>query len=298
MVSKRGKPINGWNEDDRNNNKYYEEWCFKWALMLYDIMKEGAPVFIFGGRRTIHAALIAMERAGFLVKDVLAWKKDSAHHRSQDVFKVLARRGTFKLTKEKIEKVALIVGIDIAIKLEKIIDVEYDNSKKFINALEEIDPILKKKYLYETLEIAQNDDEVSEQIATWKGWRLGNLAPIYEPIAWLFKPYSLETLTDNLLENKVGAMNLNECKIDGKSPTNILEFSFRRMKEKINYMRHKTTKLIKYLIKLTTLENQIVLDAFLGSGTTALACKELNRKYIGIEKNPETYEIAIKRLKG
>jgi len=39
------------------------------------------------------------------------------------------------------------------------------------------------------------------------------------------------------------------------------------------------------------------LDPFLGSGTTAVACKKLNRRFIGIEKNQEYVKIATQRLK-
>jgi len=39
-----------------------------------------------------------------------------------------------------------------------------------------------------------------------------------------------------------------------------------------------------------------VLDPFIGSGTTAVACKELNRQFIGFELNPKFYEIANDRL--
>lgn len=39
-----------------------------------------------------------------------------------------------------------------------------------------------------------------------------------------------------------------------------------------------------------------MLDPFMGSGTTAVACKELNRQYIGFELNPKFYEIANDRL--
>lgn len=43
-------------------------------------------------------------------------------------------------------------------------------------------------------------------------------------------------------------------------------------------------------------ENDLILDPFLGSGTTAIACKRLNRKYIGIEISSEYCEVAKKRL--
>ena len=42
--------------------------------------------------------------------------------------------------------------------------------------------------------------------------------------------------------------------------------------------------------------NDLVLDCFMGSGTTACACKELGRNFIGIEKNPEYIDMANKRL--
>lgn len=293
---KRGKPINGWNSDDRNINKEYEDWCFSWGLMLYDIMKEGAPVLIFGGRRTIHAALKGLERAGFLVKDILAWEKENAHHRSQDIFKVLVKRGKYKLSNDKIDFLQNIIGMDLAMKLRDIVDIEYSNYKEFIFALNEVDKYLKKKYEYEILDIALFDEEIRKQVDTWRGWKLGNLAPIYEPIAWLFKPYSSTTLTDNLLKYNVGAMNVNECKIDGKSPTNLLKFGFKKGEETGLHEAQKPLELMKYLIKLTTLENQTVLDCFVGSGTTAVAAKELNRNYIAIEKNKEIYNIARDRI--
>lgn len=62
---------------------------------------------------------------------------------------------------------------------------------------------------------------------------------------------------------------------------------------------HPTVKpltLMSYLITLGSREGDIVLDPFLGSGTTALAAKKLNRNYIGIEREPEYMEIAEARL--
>lgn len=59
----------------------------------------------------------------------------------------------------------------------------------------------------------------------------------------------------------------------------------------------KPIKLMSYLITLGSRPKDIVLDPFVGSGTTCIAAKMLNRNYIGIEKEKEYYQIAVKRLK-
>lgn len=58
----------------------------------------------------------------------------------------------------------------------------------------------------------------------------------------------------------------------------------------------KPTELLEYLIKTYTLENETVLDNCAGSGTTGVACKNINRNYILIEKEPEYVDIIKKRL--
>ena len=66
-----------------------------------------------------------------------------------------------------------------------------------------------------------------------------------------------------------------------------------------NHWQHPTQKpisLFEYLIKTYTNEGNLVLDNCIGSGTTAVACKRLNRKYIGFENNDEYYNIAKKRI--
>lgn len=57
-------------------------------------------------------------------------------------------------------------------------------------------------------------------------------------------------------------------------------------------------KYVKRHILHTTQENDIVLDCFCGSGTTCVAAKELNRRFIGMEINEEYHKIACDRLNG
>lgn len=69
---------------------------------------------------------------------------------------------------------------------------------------------------------------------------------------------------------------------------------------KPRHNNHPTVKpiaLMEYLIKLVTRKNGLVLDCFMGSGTTAVACLRLGYNFIGIEKEPEYIKIANARLK-
>ena len=67
-------------------------------------------------------------------------------------------------------------------------------------------------------------------------------------------------------------------------------------KERIGYPTQKPLALLNRIISASSNEGDTVLDPFCGSGTTLLAAKRLNRKWIGIDRNPEAVEISQRRL--
>ena len=64
----------------------------------------------------------------------------------------------------------------------------------------------------------------------------------------------------------------------------------------INHPTPKPTKFIKEILEMFSAENELVLDPFIGSGSTAIACKDMNRRYIGFEIIKEYVDLANKRL--
>lgn len=66
--------------------------------------------------------------------------------------------------------------------------------------------------------------------------------------------------------------------------------------EKVGHPTQKSLKLMKEIISIHTNENDVVLDPFMGSGTTGVACLDLNRKFIGIELDKNYFKLAIDRL--
>lgn len=76
-------------------------------------------------------------------------------------------------------------------------------------------------------------------------------------------------------------------------PRSILKFN---NEGKTKHPTQKPLELIKYLINTFSNENSLVLDSCLGSGTTAVACIETNRKYIGYELDKKYFDIATERI--
>ena len=109
---------------------------------------------------------------------------------------------------------------------------------------------------------------------------------------------------------KVNYLSATEYVWIGSKGTKAWTFNFKQQKEMKNFMitanksaygetKHPTEKpkeLIKHLLEIHTKEEDLVLDIFAGSGTTAVCCKELNRKYILCELSEEYISMAKHRL--
>lgn len=79
-------------------------------------------------------------------------------------------------------------------------------------------------------------------------------------------------------------------------PTSIITVS-NAIQDNKEHSTQKPVELFRYLIKTYTNEGELVLDNCIGSGTTAVACKQANRNFIGIELNKEYVDVANQRLK-
>ena len=79
-------------------------------------------------------------------------------------------------------------------------------------------------------------------------------------------------------------------------PTSIIEFA--TDKRNNQHPTQKPTALLEYLIKTYTNEGMTVFDATMGSGSTGVACKNTDRNFIGIEKDPQYYAVAVARVDG
>jgi hypothetical protein len=79
---------------------------------------------------------------------------------------------------------------------------------------------------------------------------------------------------------------------DPPLPNTILEIKSQRGK----HSTQKPLDLMKWVLKYYSKEGDVVLDPTMGSGSTGVACKEMNRDFVGMEMNPEIYEVAVNRI--
>ena len=80
-------------------------------------------------------------------------------------------------------------------------------------------------------------------------------------------------------------------------PVNILQYNIDKKRDGKGHSTQKPVKLMEYLIKTYTNEQETVLDFTMGSGTTGVACCNTNRNFIGIELDKEYFKIAEERIR-
>ena len=127
--------------------------------------------------------------------------------------------------------------------------------------------------------------------------------PTYNPQLTDKKPENIRKLSENIKAKE--SENYGKYKrsddfrsipIDKTYPRDVLNFKNSNIKKKI-HPTQKPIALMEYLIKTYTNENESVLDFTMGSGSTGVAAKNLNRSFIGIEQDEKYFEIAKQRIK-
>lgn len=122
---------------------------------------------------------------------------------------------------------------------------------------------------------------------------------VYNPIMGVGEPYKLMSGKQKLEKNNSTVRSsIKSVVTDNKGlryPKATLEF--KSDKDKL-HPTQKPVDLLEYLIRTYTVEGMVVLDSCMGSGSTGVACKNLNRSFIGIELDEGYFDIAKQRING
>ena len=129
------------------------------------------------------------------------------------------------------------------------------------------------------------------------GRKTPQLKPCIEPMVLAQKPRT-GTFVENWLEHEVGLVDTKQS-LDGKFPGNLMACPKPDKAEKgigNEHLTVKPIKLLEHLIKLFTTPGQVVLDPFLGSGSTAVAALNCQRACIGFEIERTYVRISEQRI--
>jgi DNA modification methylase len=334
-----------------------------WAL-AYKLLIPGGHLLAFGGSRTYHRMVCAIEDAGFEIRDQIMWLYGTGFPKSLNVSR----------------------AIDLAAGVEREIIGESNRHgggrNNVFNQDDFTNPIT-----------APSTDEAKQ----WQGWGTA-LKPAHEPIVLARKPLAASTVAENVVELGVGGLNIDECRVQyiseadkesatpqgkctsksgalagssqhdgnrsehdrpelkGRFPANVVHDGSEEVEEAFaefgetsktgnrkdpqkgytrtgigigpasnhagkeytdcgtasrffycakassserNESKHPTVKplaLMKWLVRMVTPPDGVVLDPFAGTATTGVAAKELGFDFVGIELNHEHFAFAKKRL--
>ena len=294
-----------------------------WKL-AYDLLKPGGYLLAFSASRNYHRMAVAIEDAGFEIRDQIMWIYGSGFPKSLNIGKAIDKRLGNKRE---------VVGTRVSA-FGDADGSETDDGRN-----------LWGKESTKEVELTKGNSE-------YEGWGTA-LKPAHEPIVMARKPLE-GTNIDNVLKYGTGAINIDGCRIQGddtggerkitnrksRDKNNVWTDDNSGMKQEANHFAdadpkgrypanmmhdglqedwaryfycpktssaergsnntHPTVKpqeLMKYLCRLVTPKGGVVLDPFMGSGSTGMAAKDEGFDFIGIEKEQEYFEIAEARIK-
>lgn len=262
----------------------------------FNALRPGAYAAVFSSVRLMHRLMVALEDSGFIIKDVMFWAFLNGMPKSRNIA----------------------LDIDKELGVESKIVGEYKYVQGYKREGADNYKTQQKKHIKTPMSAIGN---------LFIGSGLG-IKPAYEPIILVQKPIEQGlTLSQNLIKHNTGALNIEQTRIPyeegekkvghnphiaGRVTANIIRTdSFNDGYDKFflvpkvrqhadDYNNHPTLKpveLMQHIVKLLTWEDQIVLDPFMGSGSTGMACLALNRKFIGYELDNAYFSIAERRMK-
>jgi len=258
-------------------------------------MKPGAFGAVFSSIRLMHRLMVDLEETGFIIKDVLFWSYLNGMPKSRDV--------------------ALDIDKELGVASKKVGTYKYVQGYKKNGAESYKSGTAKDKL-----------EPYSKVGIQYKGSGLG-IKPAYEPIILVQKPLEGKlTVAKNIIKYGTGALNIEDSRIPyakgelkvghnphprGRVTSNILRteafndgydkfFLVPKVRQHAEHFNNhptlKPVELMHHLVKLLTWPGQLILDPFMGSGSTGVSAILLNRKFVGFEIEHDYFKIAKRRL--
>lgn len=260
---------------------------------VFRVLKPGAHLLAFFGSRTYHRGVIPIEDAGFEIRDQIMWLYGSGFPKSHNIGNgwgtalkpahepiVVARKPLEDSVARNVEKYGTgAINIDECRTEEK--GMKWEKPRGGIWKTDsEAEAKLVENELGRWPANVIHDDSIDEE---WKRYFYSAKAS---------KSDKDEGLEDFLAKKVVTWQTGNGASGKPSSMSAGRDTEYKNIHPTV-----KPTDLMKYLCRLVTPKNGIVLDPFMGSGSTGKAAAQEGFRFIGIEMSPEYFEIAEARVK-
>ena len=160
----------------------------EWAEACYRVLKPGGHIAAFGGTRTWHRLAVAIEDAGFEMRDSLAWLYGSGFPKSMNVGKAIDNLAGAE------REVVGVADRKASLGSQGVLGKSREGEAPAITA------------------------PATPEAAQWDGWGTA-LKPAFEPIVLARKPLAEKTVARNVLAYGTGAINVDACRIEGEVPS-------------------------------------------------------------------------------
>jgi site-specific DNA-methyltransferase (adenine-specific) len=270
------------------------------------VLKPGGTALVFAGSRTQHRMAINIEDAGFILKDTIMWLYGSGFPKATDISKNIC----------KLFDKDYIVGINTGKKDSVTVDIlkhEWNGWKShglkpayepIIIAMKPNDGTYVNNALIHGVSGLNIDDtRISTNENCGRLQKDGPCPPKYgfnnNKMGNKFQPgHKKGRYPANIILDEEASRILDKQKNNVSRFFYCAKASKKERGEGNTHPTIKPLKLMEYLCILTkTPTGGVVLDPFMGSGTTGLACKNIKRDFIGIEIDEKYFKIADKRIR-
>lgn len=291
-------PVDGFDRarTQRVEGQKYQQWCQEWATALLRVLKPGAYALIFGGTRTYHRLACAVEDAGFEIRDCINWLYGSGFPKGKGCLKPAWE--SILLCRKPGPKV-LPLGIDECRVPTEEADLGEMQGRSGRRAPNNVLGQLGNGKSWEPTSagrwpanvVHDGSNEVLEAFAAFGEKKAGVAVGRNASAGQVYGN------GNGLVSQPKG----DDCLGYGDTGTAARFFYCAKASkaDRGDGNNHPTVKpheLMRWLVRLVTPPDGLVLDPFAGSASTGKAAHVEGRRFVGVEREPKYFDIACKRL--
>ena len=194
-----GSPCKCGNQQLVSDNRMLlmQDWHYTWAVEALRVLKPGGYLLAFGGTRTYHRLVCALEDAGFEIRDTVAWLYGQGFPKSLNVSKAIDKAAGAK---------------------REVVGTKVGQPGYSLGQMDNPGGVAMEGNINGSLRHPEAECAVTApatpDAARWEGWGTA-LKPAFEPIVVARKPLSERTVAANVLRWGTGALNIDACRIEG-----------------------------------------------------------------------------------